>query len=113
MNRYKRKQIPPIEIPYDEIEDYVVIPINVDSDQTRIYKLQSPYAKVELFFSEEIEATATEIFSSAEQDFGKIFVQIDSINVTLTEKEYSTKTVPFPAVSMDLERNLPKLLLWK
>lgn len=45
--------------------------------------------------SEEIEATATEIFSSAEQDFGEIFAQIDSINVTLTGKEYSAKTVPF------------------
>ena len=64
MKRYKGKPIPPMEIPYDEIEDYVVIPMDVDSDQTRIYKLQSPYAKVELFYPLELLKNGVEIIDS-------------------------------------------------
>lgn len=61
MERYKGKSIPPMEIPYDEIEDYVVIPIGADAKQ---YKLSSPYKKVEVFYPLEILKNGVEIIDS-------------------------------------------------
>lgn len=61
MNRYKGRAIPPLEIPYDEIEDYVVIPMDADLKQM---KLQSPYAKVELFYPLELLKNGVEIIDS-------------------------------------------------
>lgn len=61
MERYKGKRIPPMEIPYDEIEDYVVIPMGTDEKQM---KLQSPYEKVELFYPLEILKNGVEIIDS-------------------------------------------------
>lgn len=61
MDRYKGKRIPPLEIPYDEIEDYVVIPMGADEKQM---KLQSPYEKVELFYPLELLKNGVEIIDS-------------------------------------------------
>ncbi len=61
MNKYKGKPIPPLEIPYDEIEDYVVIPMGADEKQM---KLQSPYEKVELFYPMELLKNGVEIIDS-------------------------------------------------
>ena len=61
MNQHKGKKIPPLEIPYDEIEDYVVIPMGTDAEQM---KLQSPYEKVELFYPLEILKNGVEIIDS-------------------------------------------------
>ena len=41
------KNVPPIEIPVDEIEDYVVIPMGKDQKEA---VLESPYEKVELYW---------------------------------------------------------------
>lgn len=61
MNQYKGKRIPPMEIPYDEIEDYVVIPMGADEKQM---KLQSPYEKVELFYPLDLLKNGVEIIDS-------------------------------------------------
>lgn len=61
MNKYKGKPIPPLEIPYDEIEDYVVIPMGADEKQM---KLQSPYEKVELFYPLKLLENGVEIIDS-------------------------------------------------
>lgn len=61
MNKYKGKPIPPLPIPYDEIKDYVVIPMGADEKQM---KLQSPYEKVELFYPLELLKNGVEIIDS-------------------------------------------------
>lgn len=61
MKRHQGKPIPPMEIPYSEIEDYVVIPMGADEKQT---KLQSPYEKVELFYPLELLKNGVEIIDS-------------------------------------------------
>lgn len=61
MEQYKGRKIPPLEIPYDEIEDYVVIPMGADEKQM---KLQSPYEKVELFYPLEILKNGVEVIDS-------------------------------------------------
>lgn len=61
MKKYKGKEIPPLEIPYSEIKDYVVIPVGADAEQM---KLQSPYEKVELFYPLEILKNGIEIIDS-------------------------------------------------
>lgn len=61
MEQYKGRAIPPLEIPYDEIEDYVVIPMGADEKQM---KLQSPYEKVELFYPLELLKNGVEIIDS-------------------------------------------------
>lgn len=61
MEKYKGKKIPPLAISYDEIEDYVVIPIGADEKQM---KLQSPYEKVELFYPLDILKNGVEVIDS-------------------------------------------------
>lgn len=61
MKKYQGRPIPPLDIPYDEIEDYVVIPMGADEKQI---KLQSPYEKVELFYPLEILKNGVEIIDS-------------------------------------------------
>lgn len=61
MAKHKGKEIPPLVIPYDEIEDYVVIPMGADPDEM---KLQSPYEKVELFHPLDILKNGIEIIDS-------------------------------------------------
>lgn len=61
MEKYKGRPIPPLKIPYDEIEDYVVIPMGADEKQM---KLQSPYEKVELFYPLSLLENGVEIIDS-------------------------------------------------
>lgn len=61
MDKYKGRAIPPLDIPYNEIEDYVVIPMGADEKQM---KLQSPYEKVELFYPLELLKNGVEIIDS-------------------------------------------------
>lgn len=61
MNQYKGRRIPPMEISYDEIEDYVVIPMGADE---REMKLQSPYERVELFYPLKLLKNGVEIIDS-------------------------------------------------
>lgn len=53
--------IPSLEIPYTEIEDYVVIPMGVDAAEML---LESPYEKVELFWPLELLKNGVEIVDS-------------------------------------------------
>lgn len=47
IQKYNGKSVPPLEVPYDEIEKYVVIPIGKDPNEML---LESPYEKLELFW---------------------------------------------------------------
>lgn len=55
------RAVPPMEIPYDEIEDYVVIPMGKDASEML---LESPYEKVELFWPLELLKNGVEIIDS-------------------------------------------------
>ena len=61
MQRHGMQHIPPLEIPYDEIEDYVVIPMGEDPAEML---LESPYHKVELFWPLELLKNGVEIIDS-------------------------------------------------
>ena len=61
MKRHGMKKIPPIEIPYDEIEDYAVIPFDKDPKEML---LESPYEKIELFWPLELLKNGVEIIDS-------------------------------------------------
>lgn len=61
MQQHGMTNIPPLEIPYDEIEDYVVIPMGEDP---REMLLESPYEKVELFWPLELLKNGVEIIDS-------------------------------------------------
>lgn len=61
MKQHNMTHIPPLEIPYDEIEDYVVIPMGEDPREAQ---LTSPYAKVELFWPLELLKNGVEIIDS-------------------------------------------------
>lgn len=61
MQKYKDQQIPPMEIPYDEIEEYVVIPLGKDAKE---WELESPYEKVELFWPLPLLENHVEIIDS-------------------------------------------------
>lgn len=53
--------IPPIDIPYDEIEDYAVIPMGKDPKESL---LESPYEKIELYWPLDILQNDVEIIDS-------------------------------------------------
>ena len=53
--------LPPIEIPFDEIEDYAVIPMGKDPKEML---LESPYEKIELFWPLELLKNGVEIIDS-------------------------------------------------
>lgn len=61
MKKYNMENIPPMEIPYDEIEKYVVIPIGKNPKDML---LESPYEKIELFWPLEILKNGIEIIDS-------------------------------------------------
>ncbi|MBQ4630385.1 MAG: dynamin family protein [Clostridia bacterium] len=61
MRRFLPGPVPPMAIAYDEIEDYVVIPIGKDP---REMLLESPYEKVELFWPLELLKNGVEIIDS-------------------------------------------------
>ena len=59
--KYSGQNIPPIEIDYNKIEDYVVIPIGKDATESI---LESPYEKVELFWPLSLLKEGVEIIDS-------------------------------------------------
>lgn len=59
--RFRGQQIPPLEIDYNRIEDYVVIPIGKDAKESI---LESPYEKVELFWPLPLLKEGVEIIDS-------------------------------------------------
>lgn len=61
MRKFPQGPIPPLEIPYDEIEDYVVIPIGKDPKEML---LESPYEKVELYWPLPLLENGVEIIDS-------------------------------------------------
>lgn len=61
MDQYKGKEIPPMEIPVEDIESYVVIPMGRNFSEMR---LESPYAKLELFWPLEMLSHQVEIIDS-------------------------------------------------
>ena len=61
MQKYSMENVPPMEIPYDEIEDYVVIPIG---KEPKDMLLESPYEKVELFWPLELLKNGVSIIDS-------------------------------------------------
>lgn len=61
MKKYLPNHVPPMEISFDEIEEYVVIPIGKDP---REMLMESPYEKVELFWPLEILKNGVEIIDS-------------------------------------------------
>ena len=61
MKTYGMKNIPPLHISYNEIEDYVVIPMGEDPKEML---LESPYEKVELFWPLPMLKEGVEIIDS-------------------------------------------------
>ena len=61
MKKYDMKDIPPLEIPYNEIEDYAVIPMGKDPAEIL---LESPYEKIELFWPLPLLENGVEIIDS-------------------------------------------------
>lgn len=55
------ENIPPLELPVDEIEDYVVIPMGMEHDEA---SRQSPFSRVELFWPLDILRDGVEIIDS-------------------------------------------------
>lgn len=61
MRRFKMKDVPPIEMPVDEIEDFVVIPMGMEHKEAI---KQSPFEKVELFWPLDLLKDGMEIVDS-------------------------------------------------
>ena len=61
MRRFKMKDVPPIEMPVDEIEDFVVIPMGMEHKEAI---KQSPFEKVELFWPLDLLKDGVEIVDS-------------------------------------------------
>lgn len=61
MKKHEMKDIPPLRINYNEIEDYVVIPMGEDPKEML---LESPYEKVELFWPLPMLKEGVEIIDS-------------------------------------------------
>ncbi len=61
MKKHNMQNVPPMEIPYSQIEDYVVIPMGEDPKQML---LESPYEKVELFWPLMLLEQGVEIIDS-------------------------------------------------
>lgn len=61
MKKHNMKDIPPLEIPYDELEDVTVIPMGMEASDML---LESPYQKVELYWPLEILKNGVEIIDS-------------------------------------------------
>ncbi len=61
IEKHGRKNLPPMDIPYDEIEDYVVIPMGADATEML---LESPYEKVVLYWPLELLSNGVEIIDS-------------------------------------------------
>ena len=62
MKAFNMTDIPPLEIPFEEIEDYVVIPMDCDDPSQML--LETPYEKVELFWPLNLLENGVEIVDS-------------------------------------------------
>ena len=58
---YGMKDVPPMEIEYDQIDQYVVIPVDGDPEEI---SLTSPYLSVELFYPSALLKEGVEIIDS-------------------------------------------------
>lgn len=76
-----KKKIPPLEIPYDKIEEYVVIPMGKDPKDMI---LESPYEKVELYWPLDLLSNGIEIIDSPglNEHATRTKVTMDYINKT-------------------------------
>ena len=61
INRFSGRSIPPLDIPYDEIEEYTVIPIGENPTEML---LESPYEKIELYWPLPLLENGVEIIDS-------------------------------------------------
>lgn len=61
MKAHGMKDVPPMEIEYDRISDYVTIPLDGDPDEI---SLKSPYLSVELFYPSQLLKEGVEIIDS-------------------------------------------------
>lgn len=61
MKRHGMKNVPPMEIPYDDIDKYVVIPVDGDPEEI---SAASPYHSVELFYPSPFLKDGVEIIDS-------------------------------------------------
>ena len=61
IDRYRDTEIPAIDIPYDELEKFAVIPTGADPKEML---LESPYEKIELFWPLELLENGVEIVDS-------------------------------------------------
>lgn len=61
MEKYDKENIPPMEIPVEEIEDYVVIPTGMNQSEA---SAQSPFEKLELFWPLDLLKNCIEIVDS-------------------------------------------------
>lgn len=61
MHKHGMKNIPPLEIPIEEIEDYLTIPLGMGAEEA---SKQSPYEKMELFWPLELLKNNVEIIDS-------------------------------------------------
>lgn len=63
LSHYSGESIPPIEIPFNELENYVIIPDSSEKTEKESI-LESPYSKVEIFYPLEILKDGVEIIDS-------------------------------------------------
>lgn len=61
MRKHGMKNVPPMEIEYDRIEDYVTIPIDGDPEEI---SMMSPYMSVEIFYPSPLLKEGVEIIDS-------------------------------------------------
>lgn len=73
MRKHNMHDIPPLEIPYDEIESYVVIPIGKEVEEAI---KESPYEKVELFWPMDLLKNGVEIVDSPGLDEDEVRTKV-------------------------------------
>ena len=59
--KYNKKDVPPLEIPYNEIEEYVTIPL---VEEPSVALMSSPFERVELFWPMDLLKNGVEIIDS-------------------------------------------------
>lgn len=64
MQKHNMKDVPPLHIDYNELEEYVVIPMDEDGKDAKEMLLESPYKKVELFWPLDLLKEGVEIIDS-------------------------------------------------
>ena len=79
MQKHNMKDVPPLHVDYNELEDYVVIPMGEDAKEML---LESPYEKVELFWPLDMLKEGVEIIDSPglEEDDTRTRVTMDYLS---------------------------------